>query len=311
MSFETEISGAFPWQDFSAGEAFRKWRDGKIRTVKRLAELLPVAMDSLLDCSPAALSEIRSRCSAGNYALYEVARREDDLDADCAALASFSRTLGFAVPEDHRSAGEWGVVALRTSEAPSKKGYIPYTSRPLNWHTDGYYNPEETPVKAFILHCHQQAASGGGNQIADAEVAYLRMREENPEFVRALMHPEAMTIPENREEDGKVRPVSVGPVFFADEATGRLQMRYTARTRSIEWRDDPVTREATEWFRGWLQSDDPLIRNLQMKPGQGMICNNVLHNRTGFEDGTGEEGARVILRIRFHERLSEGTHGSA
>ena len=63
----------------------------------------------------------------------------------------------------------------------------------MNWHTDGYYNALEQPVKSFILHCYQQAPVGGENQLLDPEIAYLRLRERNPEFVRALMHPEAMT----------------------------------------------------------------------------------------------------------------------
>ncbi len=165
-------------------------------------------------------------------------------------------------------------------------------------------------MKSFILHCHRPSATGGENQLADPEAVYLRMREENPDFVRALMHPEAMTIPENREPDGSLRPASVGPVFFADDVSGRLQMRFTARTHSIEWRQDTTTQKATEWLNGWLQSDDPLIRNIRLDPGQGIVCNNILHNRTGFRDETGAESTRVILRVRFHERLREDPHGT-
>ncbi len=82
-------------------------------------------------------------------------------------------------------------------------------------------------------------------------------------------------------------------------------MRYTARTRSILWRDDATTRQAVTWLGKWLQSDDPSIRSLRLEPGQGIVSNNVLHNRTGFDNSTGTENARTMLRIRFHERLSE------
>ena len=311
METEKEIIRSFPWQDFSAEDEFRGWRQAKIRSLARLSELPEIRMDSLLSRGGDALSALKDRCAIAHYALYRVAEKESETKADCQALATFSRSLGFSLPEDHRSAGASGVVALRTSSEPSKRGYIPYTTRPLNWHTDGYYNPGSAPVKAFILHCHRQAATGGENQIADPEAAYLRMREANPEFVQALMHPEAMTIPENLEPDGTLRPASVGPVFFADERSGRLQMRYTARTRSIEWRDDATTRKATEWLKDWLQSDDPLIRSFRLESGQGIVSNNVLHNRTGFDDGTGAESERVMLRVRFHERLTEDHHGAA
>lgn len=309
VSFAT--SGGFHWQDLASSDVFNAWKTAKIRTVQWVFDQPPVRLDSLAGCGFVACGEILDRAAAANIAIYQIDRSAESVEDAESELADFCRTLGMSLGENHRSAGDSGVVALRTSSAPAKKGYIPYTPRPLNWHTDGYYNPASNPVKAFILHCHQQAAAGGANQVADPEIAYLRMREENPDFVRALMHPEAMTIPENREADGSLRPASVGPVFFADDRSGRLQMRYTARTRSIEWRDDPLTLQARDWLKDWLASSDPLIYSLRLKPGQGMVCNNVLHNRTGFEDGSGALGARVILRARFHERLPEGKHGTA
>ncbi len=311
MQPETEILRRFPWRDLAAKDAFESWCDVKIRACERLSNLPPVRLDSLSSSGAGALSELKRRCVIANFALYEVTTPAPSPDQDCAALATFTNNLGLSNAEDHRSAGDLGVVALRTSSAASKRGYIPYTARPLNWHTDGYYNPAEAPVQAFVLHCHQQADRGGETQLADPELTYLRMRAANPDFVAALMHPRAMTIPENREADGTLRPASVGPVFFADQASGRLQMRYTARTRSIEWRPDPTTARATDWLRDWLAGDDPMIHSLRLAPGQGVLSNNVLHNRTGFEDGTGPDHARVMLRIRFHHRLSEEHDGTA
>ena len=180
----------------------------------------------------------------------------------------------------------------------------------MNWHTDGYYNALERPVKSFILHCCQQAASGGENQLLDPEIAYLRLRDRNPDYVRALMQSEAMTIPENREADGTLRPASVGPVFFADPGSGRLQMRYTARTRSIQWRDDQLTLEAADWLREWLTKGDPLAVKVRLEPGQGIISNNVLHNRTAFRDAADENVSRMILRVRFHRRVAEDSDGA-
>ena len=120
-----------------------------------------------------------------------------------------------------------------------------------------------------------------------------------------------MSIPENREPDGSLRPESVGPVFFADRVTGRMQMRYTARTRSIEWRDDPVTLAAADRLREILNAGDPLMQTVRLGPGEGILNNNVLHNRTGFEDGATEQDTRIMLRVRFHVRVAEVTHGAA
>lgn len=313
MQKQTEILGNFPWHDLSQVSAWSAWRDEKIRVSQMLRNAAPVPMDSLSGPESDALAEVKRRCALVNFAVYEVARRESSVDAASEALIAFARQLGFIIAESHRSAGHAGVVALRTSSEESKKGYIPYTKRPLNWHTDGYYNAADNRVLGFILHCQQQASAGGENQVIDPELAYLRLREENPDYINALMHPQAMTIPENREPDGSLRPASVGPVFFPDPKTGRMQMRYTARTRSIEWRDDPVTQDAVRWLRDWLTAGDPLMRRLCLLPGQGIVSNNVLHNRTGFEDGAGDTGQRIMLRIRFHKRAAqkEELHGAA
>lgn len=300
----------FAWADLTANDRWQDWRTAKIRLSQALANAEPVALGSLDHPDPAALSEILSRCSMQNFALYDADQTGPELEKVSRSLLGFADRLGLNVTENHRSAGPAQVVALRTSSDEGKKGYIPYTPRPMNWHTDGYYNPAHSPVKGFILHCFQQAASGGENHLLDPEIAYLRLRDENPAYISALMHPAAMTIPENRESDGTLRPASTGPVFFADEATGRLQMRYTARTRSIAWRDDPTTQAAANWLREWLGSGDPLMRSIRLQPGQGIVCNNALHDRTGFTDGEGDQ-ARIVLRIRFHQRVREDFRGAA
>lgn len=300
----------FSWENLSSDAGWKEWRAAKIRASERLMHTKPVALDSLSEPETGGVDAIRKNCRLANYSLFEVTAPDRTVESASAAIMGFARRLGFSAAEDHRSAGASSVVALRTSSEESKKGYIPYTPRPMNWHTDGYYNAPDQPVKGFILYCFQQAASGGENRILDPEIAYLRLRDENPDYVRALMHPAAMTIPENTEPDGALRPASTGPVFFRDRATGRLQMRYTARTRSIAWRDDAATRAAAGWLGHWLSKGDPLIRKVRLAAGQGIASNNVLHTRTGFQDGPGAR-ARVMLRARFHERMAEGFLGAA
>lgn len=312
MEKTTEIIRNFNWLEFRDPEAWELWRATKIRTAEILANSAPIALDSLSNPTEAALREVENRAALTNFALYNVRQKPASVAEASDALARFAARLGFGRIEAHRSAGRAKVVALRTSSEESKRGYIPYTQRAMGWHTDGYYNAPDARVQGFILQCHQPAADGGENQFIDPEIAYLRLRDENPSYLRALMHPEAMLIPENREADGSLRPVSVGPVFYPDPTTGRLQMRYTARTRSIEWRDDLVTRKAADWLRDWLSGGDPLMVTLRLGAGQGVVSNNILHNRTGFHDSPGSTGAsRVMLRVRFHERVAEALHGAA
>ena len=66
-----------------------------------------------------------------------------------------------------------------------------------------------------MLHCVQSAASGGENALMDHEVAYILLRDENPDYIRAFMQPDAMTIPPRMDEKGETaRRVETGPVFF-------------------------------------------------------------------------------------------------
>jgi len=100
------------------------------------------------------------------------------------------------------------------------------------------------------------------------------------------MRPEATAIPENREPDGRLRPLDVGPVFYVDPKSGALGMRYAARKRNVIWRDDPATRRAAERLEAILETD-PLVLGGRLSPGEGLICNNVLHDRARFDDAAG------------------------
>ncbi|WP_161594635.1 TauD/TfdA family dioxygenase [Marimonas lutisalis] len=237
-----------------------------------------------------------------NFAIYSSPPEKDDSKVR-RDLRSFAERFGLRIAEAHRSGGDQGIVALRVSDAPKQRGYIPYSTRAMNWHTDGYYNAPENRISAFVLHCVSQAAQGGTNDILDPEILYIRLRDEHPAYLQALMHPQAMTIPENTEPDGSVRPASVGPVFYPDPGTGQMQMRYTARTRSIEWRDDPATLEAEAFLRDYLATGDPLAVRIRLEAGQGVLNNNVLHNRTAFEND--DDTGRLIFRVRFHNRVGE------
>jgi len=238
---------------------------------------------------------------AANFALYTSAESDET-----PPLGQFAAALGLRIAEKHRSADGTGIVSLKVTNKASQRGYIPYSPRGMNWHTDGYYNAPDNQISGFILHCVRPAENGGVNQLLDPEILYIRLRDISPDHIRALMHPDAMTIPENHESDGTLRPASVGPVFYPDPETGRMQMRYTARTRSISWRDDPATLAAEACLRDCLAKDDPAMVQVALKAGQGILNNNVLHNRTGFQDGQDTSG-RLIIRVRFHNRVKRKT----
>jgi alpha-ketoglutarate-dependent taurine dioxygenase len=52
-------------------------------------------------------------------------------------------------------------IAVADSTAGDRTAFIPYTNRPIKWHTDGYYHPQSRQIRAMILHCVRAASSGG------------------------------------------------------------------------------------------------------------------------------------------------------
>ncbi len=238
--------------------------------------------------------------------IYRSRQHLGDVQETRRALAAFARHFGLIHFEAHRSADGDGIVALEVVAERGRLGYIPYTNRPIGWHTDGYYNYEGLArmIRAMLLHCVRSASQGGENGLLDHEIAYIRLRDENPDYIAALMHPAAMSIPANEETDGKVRAENTGPVFVLDADTGALTMRYTARKRNIRWREDAATQAAVRAIEQVL-SEDPLIMRVRLAPGEGVICNNVLHDRIGFETGPGSGPGRLLYRIRSYDRVRD------
>jgi hypothetical protein len=144
------------------------------------------------------------------------------------------------------------------------------------------------------------AARGGLNGLLDHELAYIALRDTSPDHVRALMQPDAMTIPARADDDGVARAAQSGPVF-AVEADGSLHMRYTARTRSIEWKSDAATRAAVAALEALL-AESPWIVKTRLERGMGLVGHNVLHERTGFEDDPARP--RLLYRARYLDRVA-------
>jgi alpha-ketoglutarate-dependent taurine dioxygenase len=281
-------------------EAYALWRKAKLDGYPVDAAALRVAVDD-----PRALRETEQQgllqmCRKTNMAIYvsSVGSLADKL-----IPRRLGEQFGLTRLDSNLLADEDAVTSLRWAPDKAGRGYIPYSNRRLLWHTDGYYNPPERRVRAFVLHCVSPAASGGENALLDPEIAYLLLRDENPEFIRALMAPDAMTIPANTEDGGESRPAQTGPVFSIDPATGSLHMRYTARTRSIEWKTDAVTLSAVKAIERLLADSSPYVFRYRLAAGEGLLCNNVLHNRTEFADAVDKGVTRLIYRARYYDRI--------
>ena len=290
--------------DLQADAAYQAWRAAKLASCPVTAQDLVVDIADPRALTAAEKQSLLARCASANMVIY----RSPVLGEDKNIPRALGKQLGLHQLDGNWLADEDGISPIAVSQPPGERvAFIPYTNRPIKWHTDGYYQPPERNIRGMVLHCVRAAAQGGISAVMDHDMAYMAMRDANPEWVRALMQPDAMTIPEREDDDGVARPAQSGPVFSVDGASGALHMRYTARTRSIEWHDDAMTRAAVAFLTQLLDSNSPHIFRLQLQPGMGLLCNNVLHDCSGFTDDP--VSPRLLYRARYLDRISEPSFG--
>ena len=283
--------------DLDNDSAYQAWREQKLAQHPNSLEELVVEIRDPRALTPAEHGAILERCRRANMAIYAGPTGDDP---DTHIIRDLGRQFGLERLDHNPGADEDAISALSVQDDAYHRHYIPYTNRPIAWHTDGYYNTTERQVHGLLLHCVHPAAEGGENDLLDHEMLYITLRDRNPEYIRALMHPRAMVIPPNIVDGKETRAESPGPVFSV-RPDGRLHMRYTDRSRSIAWRDDPVTTEAVAYLKEQLRTPGPWHFRGKLQAGQGLVSNNVLHTRTGFEDG---ETKRLLYRARYYDRIS-------
>ncbi len=284
--------------DLSNEAGYAAWRAQKLEDYPANIEQLIVEINDPRQLTHAEFEAIHARCRKTNLVIYT---GPTGSDPDKAIPKSLGRQFGLTELDYNMGADDDGVTSLKVVEDKWRSEYIPYTNRPIHWHTDGYYNLPERQIHGLLLHCISAAANGGENALLDHEIAYMHLRDRNPDYIRTLMAADAMTIPPNNENGEQLRPARSGPVFSV-RVDGSLHMRYTARTRSIEWSPDPLTRAAVNTLEDFLDSPSPYIYRARLQPGQGLISNNILHDRSGFTDD--DEHTRQLYRLRYYQRMT-------
>ena len=285
--------------DLNDDVAYRAWRESRLEKYPARIEDLIVEVGNPRQLTPTEREAILTRCRQTNMAVY-VSRCEEHTDKTLAR--NMGLQFGLSRLDKHWMTDEDAISALTVAaEGTSRGDLIPYTNRAIRWHTDGYYNPPQHRIRGLLLHCVTPAIQGGDNALLDHEIVYILLRDANSEHIRALMAPDVMTIPARMDESGVARPAETGPVFSVQD-DGSLHMRYTARSRSIEWKANMDTLVAVAELERLLASDLPYIFRGRLESGMGLISNNVLHDRSAFMDD--ETQRRLIYRARYYDRIA-------
>lgn len=286
--------------DLACETDYHAWRDAKLAAYPRNLDELVVPLANPRQLTAQEFGALESRCTRANMVIYSAPH----LPATDKSLPhQLARQLGLSRLEGNYLADEDGLSSITPAddEGSVRGEFIPYTHKPINWHTDGYYNTPDRRILGMTLHCAQDAESGGENALLDHEIAYIQLRDARPEYVAALMQPDAMTIPARMDDDNIARAEQSGPVFSVDTEQGFLYMRYTARTRSIVWKGDATTQAAVRTLADILAHSEYTL-TARLHPGMGLICNNVLHTRSAFSDTP--EHRRLLYRGRYYDRLA-------
>lgn len=280
---------------------YREWREWKLGIAARGINELIVEINDPRQISDAEYDRLLCCIRHNNMVIYA---GNSGIDPDKQIPRAVAERFGLHQLNHNWLADDDGLTSLTVNEQGDHPLYIPYTNRPINWHTDGYYNPHNAQVHGLLLHCVYRAARGGENALMDHEIAYILLRDANPDYIEAFMQPDVMTIPPGTDMHGNLREAAVGPVFSINPRSGDLHMRYTARRRNIEWKDDKRTTEAVAFLEALLNSNSSYIYRGTLEPGMGLVSNNVLHDRGGFSDLVGHP-QRLLYRARYFDRIAD------
>mgnify|MGYP006243064791 FL=1 len=175
----------------------------------------------------------------------------------------------------------------------SKINYIPYTDKPLNWHTDGYYDKKS--IFSWLLHCVNPANQGGENYLLDHELVLREYLLRNDD-INNLMAEDALTIPESKYTS---RSEISTYIFSFKNKYKRLHMRFSMRKDNIG--TSAKANSAVIKLREIIEGNCAKYSlTYKLQKNEGIITNNILHGRKAFKD---DKVKRKLLRIRSYERL--------
>lgn len=304
---------AFSPFDLSKDSAYQIWRENKLAHGALGLSTRVVEIKDPENLSESERVAILQQCQQNNMALYRCERRIEKTASasgknipvfDKKGLTRLCAQLGLHRLDNNLCADSDGISSIQIEPKGSKQEYIPYSDHMINWHTDGYYNSQERNIRAMVLHCVRPSQRGGENGFIDHERIYIELRDLDVRYIEALMQADVMTIPANIQAGVEVRPAQTGPVFsIADD--GQLHMRYTARSRSIEWKQDSVTLRAVQVLSELLSNNADYIYPLRLEAGHGIISNNVLHCRSKIIDDASQ--SRLLYRARYFDRVTTET----
>jgi len=282
---------------------YQRWRENKLNKFTNDIASLVIEIDDIAKLDKQQRDDLLKQAAFYNMAFYRFTNPAPDDAINKKKVHLLAQQLGLQRIDKNICADEDKLTSITVCEHQGQHNYIPYSNKRLSWHTDGYYNKPNNQINGMLLHFEQHAKTGGESLLLDHDLAYILLRDENPDYIKALMHPNAMTIPANILNGKEIRAEQTGPVFSI-HSSGNLHMRYSARLRNIKWRNDTPTLEAVAFLQALWKNGSPYILRHTLQAHEGVLCNNVLHCRTAFTDSDDPQKKRLLYRGRYLDRVA-------
>jgi alpha-ketoglutarate-dependent taurine dioxygenase len=272
-------------------EDYKRWKDKKLESFTSNLDHLTVHISNPNSVSKPEKNKVISLIDSNSMAFFNI----DNINyRDKLSIKKFAFQIGLSDYELDSQSDDDGLTEITEHEHNNKiSEYIPYTTKELNWHTDGYYNTRDNSILSWLLFCDTPSKKGGVNTYLDHEISYILFNESSGK-IKDLMLETACCIPENILTK---RKEVHNPVYMFDNE--KLHMKFSMRKKNIIWNDACL--EAINILKSIINDSFEYHVTKKFTEGEGVITNNVIHKRTAFTNS--ENKNRLLYRLRSKRRV--------
>lgn len=277
----------------NTAEDYKRWKDNKLGTFTKNLDELTVQITSPNAISKPEKSMVISLLENHNIVFFHIDRVKQ---TNKSTIKNFASQIGLSNYELDSQSDEDGLTEIKDIKTTEKLSeYVPYTTKELNWHTDGYYTDQKNSVLSWLLFCKTSAESGGINKYLDHEIAYILFNNKSKRL-KDLMLNDTCCIPENSITN---RKEVFNPVFMFKNK--RLHMKFSMRKKNIIWNKNSL--QAIDVLKSIIKDSSQYHITKKLDTGMGVITNNVIHMRTAFTNSRNKN--RLLYRLRSKKRVTE------
>ena len=272
-------------------EDYKRWKDKKLESFTRNIDHLTVQVSNPNSVSKPEKNKVISLLRSNNLAFFNI----DNISyKDKSSIKRFAFQIGLGDYEFDSRSDDDGLTEIKEHKHNDKiSEYIPYTTKELNWHTDGYYNNKDNSILSWLLFCNTQSEKGGVNKYLDHEISYILFNDVSNK-IKDLMLENTCCIPENLMTG---RKDVLNPVYMFDDE--KLHMKFSMRKKNIIWNDASL--KAINILKSIIEDSSEYHITKKFTEGEGVITNNVIHKRTAFTNS--ENKNRLLYRLRSKRRV--------